>query len=438
LSSALRGPSVCYLFPASSPQPIFLPVRSRNLGKADGFINMQMRVTRLTLSAMLLIWMSIASMYSPPALAEEANVPQVVHRLKVADNINAVAWNADGSQLAALSNFGGTITLWNTADWTVINEFHRYPASYAFNSLAFLPDGSLLTAAPLGPYSDDPKYGHSSLIGATHYDSLQIFSLIDWNPEVGKPVRYIPDLGDPPKDLSIKVTDTFAVSPEGSRVAGSSGPKAFLYDSQKGVLIRAVDIPGSDNARSVAFSPDGKTVAVGTMDGKVYFFDSHDGALHGSFDAYPDSGGVRVLDPQTHEQVTKKAPHYSCSALAFSPDGELIAVGRSKNFNIKTPDLTSTTIWRVKDDTLIASLDGLGVPIFDKQESAPVHSLSWNPQKSVLAIADGTSLRLWQIDGSTRKLLLSEKVFPHGFYSNAFSSQGMLAAAENNEIIVYQ
>jgi len=46
-------------------------------------------------------------------------------RLAVKAYINAVAGNVDGSRLAALSNFGGTVTVWETAKWAVVNEFNR-------------------------------------------------------------------------------------------------------------------------------------------------------------------------------------------------------------------------------------------------------------------------------------------------------------------------
>jgi len=147
------------------------------------------------------VWaFSIANLFEE----NNKNAPREIHRLHVKSYINAVAWNMDGSRLAALSDGGSTITLWETKTWTVLNEFHRYSGAYAGNSLAFLPDGTLLTAAPIGDYSGDPRYANTPLTDS-RYKSQEIFSLIRWNPETGKIVGYIPDLGYPPTDLSVKI-----------------------------------------------------------------------------------------------------------------------------------------------------------------------------------------------------------------------------------------
>lgn len=91
---------------------------------------------------------------------------QEARRLRVDNYVNAVAWNTAGSRLATLSNFGGTVTIWDAKAWNVVNEFDRYGGPFSYNSFAFLPDGTLLTAAPIGK-SPDPKYA-----------TLAIFSLI--------------------------------------------------------------------------------------------------------------------------------------------------------------------------------------------------------------------------------------------------------------------
>jgi hypothetical protein len=46
-------------------------------------------------------------------------------RLEVKGYLNAVAWNNDNSRLAALSDFGRTITVWETRNWSLIKEFDR-------------------------------------------------------------------------------------------------------------------------------------------------------------------------------------------------------------------------------------------------------------------------------------------------------------------------
>ena len=355
------------------------------------------------------------------AMPTTMHIPHEIRRLPVKGYVNAVAWNADGTRLAALSNFGSTVTIWDTRTWAVLNEFHRYGGAYSFNSLAFLPDGTLLTATPVGDYSQDPRYANTPLTDP-RYNTLQIFSLIQWNPETGKPVRYIPDLGYPPKNLSVKVTDTFAVSANGSLIAGIGGgfSTVLLYDARRGALLHKITVPPvsgrKDVARSVAFSPDDRDLAVGTMSGKVEFFNVRNGALSHSITVYGED--------------------YSCSALAYSPDGRLIAVGKAKDIDVREPNDISTTVWRVHTGTLVTALTGSTQMTQGKPEATDVETLAWSPAGNVIAVGDDGSLRLWQVDHATPTLLLD--VEKPGTFSVSYSPQGVLAVARKNEVLIYE
>lgn len=346
--------------------------------------------------------------FSMSNLIKEKHVPKVIHRLHVEKYINAVAWNADGSRLAVLSNFGGTITVWETIKWTILKEIHRYGGAYSNNSLAFLPDGTLLTSAPIGDYSDDPRYANTPLTDP-RYKSLEIFSLIRWNIETGKPINYIPDLGYPPKDHSPKVTDVFAVSKDGSLVAAVGVSGVFLYETRSWSLLRKLEIPHlstrGDGASSVAFSPDGNELAVGTRSGKVHYFNLRNGSIRLSFTAY--------------EEATL------CEDIKFSPDGRFLATGRGLT---NTDENGLVRIWRVGDGKMLTALTG---------GAGPVRTLSWNPNSDVLVAGDDKSLRLWQVGESAQKTQLIKKIFANVF-STAYSSQGILAASNSNEIIILQ
>jgi WD40 repeat protein len=362
---------------------------------------------------------------------------QEIKRLHVKGAINAIAWNKDGSRLAALSLYGSTITVWETKNWGIINEFHRSGGSYSNNSFAFLPDGSLITAAPLGDYKKDPFHPDSANIPApfNRYETLEIFSLIQWNPETGVPVRYIPDLGFPPKDVSLKITDTFALSRDGSMIAAIHADDVLLYETSRGSLVRKLLIPRiptakfiwnyrkppdlpsffADSPYSLAFSPDGKELAVGTMFGMVHFFSVKDGTLRGSLEAYP--GGLIM-----------------CKEIAYSPDGRFIATGKYYNSTSKESDKITTDVWRVSDHKKIASLEGEVETFADVEMPSHVSSLSWSPQDDTLVVADGGSLRVWQISESNSKLLFVQKL--GGINSTGYSPQGILATTSHNEIII--
>jgi WD40 repeat protein len=361
-----------------------------------------------------------------PSQAASRQSLKEIKRLRVKSFINAVAWNKDGSRLAAISYYGSTITMWETKNWTIVHEFQRYSGSYSGNSLAFLTDGSLLTAAPLGDYSKDPRYANAPLpVNDPSYKSLDIFSLIQWNPETGMPVRYIPELGNPPKDLSVKKTDIFTVSKDGSLIAGIGNTAyVLLYETLGSSLVQKLSIPllpkHKDGAMSIAFSPDGQELAVGTLFGMVHFFGVKDGALRRSFMAYPDD--------------TYLKNSYGCRAIAYSTDGRLIATGKSFIQNPSKPDTTTTDVWRVSDNARVASLTGSFFIFGGVKNPSKVRTLSWSPKGDILAIGDEGSLRVWEINEQDQKrLFLLESRY---IYSTSYSPQGILAVTNDNEVIL--
>jgi len=333
-----------------------------------------------------------------------------LNRITVGTCINAIAWNSSGTRLVALSDFGRDITLWDSSNWKAINAFHNPGAAYSGNSLAIMPNGNVLTTPSLGT-SVDPKY-----------ETLSIFSLVEWNPETGTPVRYIPDLGYPPSDTSRKAASTYIVSKDGSMIAIVWAHEVRIYDANTRSLIKTLPIPSasthSDMPKSLAFSPNGHELAVGTLFGKLHLYTLQNGLLRKSLTAYKDE-------------------LYSVSALAYSPDGSRIATGQHKNLNLKNPNTVAVSIWNVQDGTLLATLDGSTTVLQGKTEANPVRTIAWSPSGDQLAVGDGASLRVWRI-GQGNQTLLLDKSIPHGAYSVSFSPQGTLAAAENNEVVIYR
>jgi WD40 repeat protein len=161
-------------------------------------------------------------------------------------------------------------------------------------------------------------------------------------------------------------------SPDGSRLAvtGDGADSVELFDTSTWTSLRgplpgpAADLPaqagtsGQPNAaEAIAFSADSRSLAAGTDDGMVYVWGAHSGALDGSpidvgapirglgFDALtgwlavafdlpgpnggPNQGWSAVYaigDPSPRYKI-EVDPGGRSAAVAFSPDGKLLATG---------------------------------------------------------------------------------------------------------------
>ena len=132
--------------------------------------------------------------------------------------------------------------------------------------------------------------------------SSHLRSAVVWDLSGGHSVGEV--LGRP-TDIS---TD-MAFSPDGkSLVAGQLDGDTMVYDAATGR--RARRVPGDSVVTGVAVHPDGKLVAAGTIDGRVRFFDLESGA---------DVGRPLALGNAAVWQI------------AFSPDGRLLAVAVDPN-----------------------------------------------------------------------------------------------------------
>ena len=101
---------------------------------------------------------------------------------------------------------------------------------------------------------------------------------------------------------------SLAFSPDGSTLAaGEMGNTLRLWEVQGGAEVLALSLPGQADAFlwRVAFSPDGRWLAAGSSDGSLALWEAESGALAWAVQAH----GAAV------------------SALAFSPDGRWLASG---------------------------------------------------------------------------------------------------------------
>jgi serine/threonine protein kinase/sugar lactone lactonase YvrE len=183
---------------------------------------------------------------------------------------DAVAFSPDGELLAAGGNYLGDSTrLWRVADRKLVGTLAE--SGSIMKSLAFSPDGT-------------------TLAGVTHTGSVTLWDVASRRVKIG-----LPD-GDGFRNV--------VFSPDGKLLAnGGKGNEVRLSEAASGKTVRSItDATGSD----VAFSPDGKTLAVADADGSgtLQLWDVASGKSTATYD--------RVEDIVT-------------TSTLFSPDGKTLA-----------------------------------------------------------------------------------------------------------------
>ena len=356
--------------------------------------------------------------------------------------VDRLAFSPDGRTFVSGSE-NGTILLWgyNSADGSmgVQTRFTVDRGEFSNLNLAFSPDGRTLAGGSgdtirfWDTVTGEQKSAITSFNNFLSFspDGATIIVCVNregtiglWNPVTGKHKKMIP--GDIDRVVSV------ALSPNGKTIAmGSSDGRIYLRDLD--TIENKITLSGHKRqVWSLAFSSDGKTLASGSFDQTIRLWDSHTGehkktlmghtSLVRSIAFSPDGktiassssdGTIRFWEADTSNLKNIITGYVAgTEAIAFSSNGQRVIIGYGDG---------AIRLWDANTGQHIKTLDEFK----EAMSSGAVRNIKFTPDGKTLAWGDA-GMRLWDVDTDEHKIILT--ISEWGNHSVGLSPDGKTIA----------
>ena len=214
---------------------------------------------------------------------EVLDVATVDERFALGGPFSDTNWSADSGSMAAVG--GGSVTILDVRGH--VTGILRH-AGVKITGSWFGPEGLIATIG----HGDDEGDVRLEIWNEDRAKIVSTIRIQTTSFSNGSPLLY--DYGEKPKDVTF--------DPEGARIATQRGGIVEIWDVASGERIEALPQLPAD-VGSIAFSPDGSALAVGTAEGAVRLFDAGSG----------------------RELMLVRGHQASVDRVVFSADGSMLA-----------------------------------------------------------------------------------------------------------------